>query len=155
MMNKEIWKDIPGYEGHYQVSNIGRVKSFKSIERILKNNPNKSGYIKVNLQPAISVHVLVAIAFLGHKPCGMLKVVDHINGIKHDNRVENLRIITHRDNCYTHYKGTSKYKGVSRGKTRKKWKSSIQINGKKIYLGSYNTELEAHNAYKNKLNTIL
>ena len=100
---EEIWKDIEGYEGIYQVSNKGRVKSLNynrtGEERILKIRINKNGYACISLgkeRKFFRVHRLVAIAFIPNpenKPC-----VDHINAIRTDNRVENLRWVTHEEN---------------------------------------------------------
>ena len=70
---QEIWKDIPGYEGLYQVSNFGRVKSFKNkTEKILKLSICSHGYyvITIRTYKKIRVHQLVAMAFLNHKPNG-------------------------------------------------------------------------------------
>jgi hypothetical protein len=69
--------------------------------------------------------------------------IDHINGIKTDNRVENLRQATHQQN---HWNRT-KAKGYSWSNTAKKWRSNIMVNGKHIFLGYYDTEEEARNAY--------
>jgi hypothetical protein len=81
---EEIWKDIKGYEGMYQVSNLGRVKSFKKgKESILKNRENR-GYKSICLSigdnkfKGFSVHRLVALAFLGENNLP----VNHINGNK-------------------------------------------------------------------------
>lgn len=103
-MEKEIWKDIPGYEGLYQVSNIGRVKSLaRDItdtrktchrkERILKLIKDKYGYnvvcLRKNGNPQnMKVHRLVAMAFIPN-PYD-LPMVNHKNEIRNDNHVENL-----------------------------------------------------------------
>lgn len=160
----EIWKDIPNYEGIYQVSSLGRVKSLgndkKKQEKVLK--PAKTrGYMQVILrknkvQKTITVHQLVAIAFLGHVPCGHRLEVDHINSIKHDNRLENLQILSHRDNSTKGQKqGTSKYRGVSWCKSNKKWVANIRINNKLKFLGYFIIEEEASRVYQNKLKEIL
>jgi hypothetical protein len=74
MQNTEIWKDVPNYDGFYQVSNLGNVKSFyKKNEKILKQGINRYGYkfvslSKNNKQKTIKTHQLVAMAFLNHTP---------------------------------------------------------------------------------------
>lgn len=106
----EEWKDIPGYEGLYQVSNLGRVKSLSKVvncyngfrtlqEKILKQNIQK-GYATVLLyhcnKKRYVTHRLVAEAFIPNpenKP-----FIDHINTIRTDNRVENLRWVTAKEN---------------------------------------------------------
>ena len=166
----EIFKDIPSYKGLYQVSNIGSVKSLErkvthwkggvSVykEKILKPS-NENGYYRYKLskggkQKITKGHQLVAMAFLGHKPDGMNLVVNHINFNKLDNRVENLEIITQRENSnQKNRKSTSKYVGVSLRvvKSERKWLANIWINGKQTYIGIFKTELEAHLEYKKKL----
>lgn len=155
---KEVWKDIPNYEGVYQVSDFGNVKSFKGInERLLKKRLIKTGYFSVvlskdNKRKEISIHQLVAITFLNHKPNGTsYLVVDHINNIKTDNRLENLQLISNRKNCSKDKKGTSKYTGVSWNKKRCKWVSQININRKVKNLGYFNCEYSAYLAYKLEL----
>lgn len=101
----EIWKDIKEYEGLYQVSNLGRVKSlnYKRMgkEKILKST-KRNNYPFVVLCKDGSpqnyyIHRLVAQAFIpnpDNKPC-----IDHINTDRTDNRVENLRWCTQKENC--------------------------------------------------------
>lgn len=168
----EIWKEVIGYEGIYEISSLGRIKSiprkmirgcatYVSKEKILKLSPDGRGYLKCGLcnngtESAKRIHILVCIAFLNHKPDGHKLVVDHINGNKLDNRVENLQIVTNRENlstCFRKNKDTfsSQYVGVYWDKKAKKWSSKIQINKKGWWLGYFNSEIDASNAYQNKL----
>ena len=156
----EIWKEVKGFED-YEISNLGRVKSLARIslknakikERILKGGKSK-GYRTVNLSKngipkTKSVHQLVAVAFLNHKPCKMNAVVDHINGAKEDNNVSNLQVISQRENTSKDKRnGSSKYVGVCWDKWNKRWKASIKINGKLNNLGSFRGELDAAKAYQ-------
>ena len=107
----EIWKDIPGYEGIYEVSNKGRVRSKQRLalgknncyrklpEKILKERINKNGYNRVALYKNgivknKLVHRLVLEAFSGKSD----KIVNHINGKKTDNRIQNLEYCTYKEN---------------------------------------------------------
>jgi hypothetical protein len=99
----EIWKDIQGYEGLYLVSNLGRVK------RMYKNRPSvirkgtidKDGYLRIGLSKDCKykyfyIHRLVAMSFIENaenKPC-----INHINGIKNDNRIDNIEWCTYSEN---------------------------------------------------------
>jgi hypothetical protein len=153
----EEFKDIPEYEGLYQVSNLGNVKGL-SKNIILKKSKVYFGYYIVSLykdkiRKSFYIHKLVAITFLEHKPCGHKLVIDHINDDPCDNRVENLQIVSQRFNSYkTKNKYSSKLKGV--GWHNNKWRARIQINNKTLHLGHFKTEEEAHEAYKLKLKTI-
>lgn len=154
---KEEYRDVKGYEGFYQVSNLGNVISFYSDNpRMLKPQNNGAGYYQVVLcknkvKKTHRIHVLVAIHFLNHKPCGHKIVVNHINNNSLDNRAVNLEITTQRKNTYTHYSGSSKYKGVGWHKRSKKWQSRILINGKNKHLGMFTDEFKAHLAYQSAL----
>jgi hypothetical protein len=150
-MQKEVWKDIPNYEGLYQVSNLGRVKNKLNI---LKNSPNSRGYCYVKLykfgiHKMYAIHQLVALNFLGHISDGTHRiVVDHINNDKLDNRVENLQLISNRENCSKDKKnGTSKYTGVSWCKSKNKWVSRIYINKKIKHIGYFINEYDAYLSY--------
>ena len=158
----EIYKDIPNYP-NYQVSNLGNVKSLKRKDIvgrdiggiILKNKSDKDGYNIVNLylngkSETAKVHRLVTELFIGDINKGY--VVNHINFIKNDNRVENLEIVTIRQNSNKkHIKSSSKYVGVSYNKLRNRYKSTIYINKDSVFLGWFINEIDASNAYQNKL----
>jgi len=161
-MQEEIWKDIPDYEGIYQVSNLGRVKSFcKKKENIKTNYLDNVGYYVVSIcknNKCIprKIHQLVAICFLNHIPCGHKFVVNHINNNPLDNRVENLQIVTTRHNTSKDKKNkTSNYTGVSFCKKQNKWRADMRLKGKSFFLGRFIKEEEANRAYQNKLKEIL
>jgi hypothetical protein len=153
----ENWKDIPGYEELYQITPSGKVRSLNYYGHTgnigeLKSKLNK-GYLKVYLYKCgkgklLSVHVLLAITFLGHVPNGYKQVVDHKNNNSLDNRLENLQIITQRENSTK-----DKKRDLPTGVYRKgsKLRSWIFINGRKKYLGYYQTQEEASAAYQKAL----
>ena len=138
----ECFKDILGYDGHYKISNYGRVKSLKNgIGRILKASEDTKGYLKVLLYKNGNVkvwriHQLVAITFLNHKQCGHERVIDHIDGNILNNHVSNLQIITNRENCKKR-KDKATYSGVTYDVRNKKFKTGIRINNKRIHFGCY------------------
>lgn len=94
----EIWRPAPGFEHAYEVSNLGAVRrGFRNLVTFVERN----GYVRVNVYIAgkmhrVSVHRLVAVAFHGPVPQG--KQVNHRNGIKADNRAENLEYLTASEN---------------------------------------------------------
>jgi len=109
MQEQEIWKDIRGLEGRYQVSSIGRIKRLEHTvpyidgrnkrlcEMIMTNNVDRDGYEWIGFyidkkQYGFRLHRLVADAFIEEVPSDMQ--INHINGIRNDNRVENLEICT-------------------------------------------------------------
>lgn len=155
----EVWKDVPNYEGLYQVSSFGRVKSFLfGKEKILKDTAGNNGYPLVNLYKdfkvtCFNVHILVAIAFLGHKPDGTRKViVDHRDNNKLNNRVDNLKLVNYRENNSKDKKNkTSQYTGVRWRERNKKWEACIKFRDRSIHLGCFELEIDASNAYQKAL----
>lgn len=121
-MQEEIWKDIPNYEGLYQISNYGRVKSIprtykkrkidKEIIKKLKTMPN--GYIRVSLSKNgktkdYYVHRLVAKAYIpniDNKPC-----INHKDCNRNNNNANNLEWVTHKEN--NSYKDHNLRKNIS------------------------------------------
>ena len=168
-MDKEVWVDVPDYEGYYQVSDLGRVKSLDRLDsvgrkmksQIIKPYFNNKGYKIVSLcknavVSKIQVHQLVAMAFLGHTPCGYDVVVDHLEG-KLCNCVFNLELVTQRENTtrgYKKRKTSSKYVGVYLNKSTGKWMSSIMVDGEKKYLGVFGNEENAAKYYQMALDSI-
>lgn len=109
-MKTEIWKDVIGYEGLYQVSNLGNVKrigSFRGVNKKYLNNynlipmDNGKGYLRIKLtknnkSKRIMLHRIIAEAFLENiynKP-----FINHINSNRKDNRLENLEWCTQSEN---------------------------------------------------------
>jgi hypothetical protein len=165
-MQEEIWKDIPGYENYYQVSNQGNVRSLdrKVGNRLLKgkvlNTHISKGYYRLQLNynskaRMMFVHQLVAMAFLGHKPDGTTKiVVDHIDNNPLNNNLTNLQVISGRENSSKDRKGSSKYTGVHWNKQKNKWTSSIEVKNKLKHLGYFDLEEEASKYYQDALKSI-
>lgn len=159
----EIWKDIKGYEGIYQCSSFGRVKSLdryitysngithfvKGV--ILKQSKDTDGYKKVNLSvnqkcSCKKIHQLVFECFVNSRVgC----IINHIDGIKTNNAFWNLEIVTNRENIAHYSKGNTQkqYTGVeSRGK---RYRAKTQVNGKTRHIGTFDTAEQASDAYAN------
>lgn len=142
-MSVEIWKDVAGYEGDYQVSNLGRVKSLKaSDELIMSQTLNTSGYYKINLfkngkRINSRVHRLVAEAF--HPNPENKYSIDHIDGDRLNNNVSNLRWATTQENQWNRKANKSsrygarrnKYKGVYYSPTYKSSPNLDKPSGRK------------------------
>ena len=106
IFDNEIWKDIPNYEGIYQASNLGRVKSLKRSyrvkEKILKPQMDSCGYYQIGLyknsiRKKYFIHRLVWIAFNGQIPEGY--EINHLDERPVNNALSNLSLVTHKENC--------------------------------------------------------
>ena len=135
----EIWKDIEKYEGLYQVSNMGRVKSLERFrkgkhnslvfanEKILKGKIDKDGYLEYTLSKdgklkSYRAHRLVAKAFIPNP--NNYPIINHINKIKDDNRAKNLEWCTNQYNTeYSCAKPILQF--TKDGKLVRKWESAV------------------------------
>lgn len=158
-MRKEIWKDIPGYEGYYQVSNYGRVRSLDRYVngkfgiqqirkgRILKPVIHSCGYLYLTFsvnkkRKYLFIHRLVYEAFNGTVPDGMQ--VNHINEDKTDNRLENLNLMTRKENINW---GTANQR-----RSEKRSKAVLQLTLDGELVKEWDSIEEAHKNGFNKAN---
>lgn len=148
-MQNEIWKDIEGYVGLYQVSNLGRIKSLANRsnhkDEVILKPATVQGYKKVNLYKNSNgkiypVHRLVATAFISNE--FNKEEVNHIDGNKNNNCVENLEWNTKKENQIHCVKTGLRImpKGINSKLSKKVAKIDIQ-NGKIIEI--YNSYREA------------
>jgi len=169
---KETWEFIRGYEGYYQISNLGNVRSVdrvvigkdgslnKKIGVIKTKRLGNSGYLYVSLYKNNEVknrdvHRLVAETFLDI--VDGKHYVNHINGNKKDNSINNLEYVTQTENIHHYWNKTyNKKRGAYFDKRSSKWYSTIRANGKYKRLGTFSTKEEAYGAfytaYKNLYN---
>ena len=158
-MKEEIWKDIPGYEGEYKVSNMGNVYSIIK-HRLSSLILNKTlGYLFVNLHGKnYRVHRLVALTFIPNpenKP-----YIDHINTIKTDNRVENLRWCTPMENTHNQISFTKMVEAIKKANIGKfgikngKHKKVYQYNKDGTFIKEWDSISDAarfYNTYRSNI----
>jgi hypothetical protein len=146
----EIWKDIIGYEGLYIISSYGRIKNLRT-NLYLNVKQRSDGYIRIGLynkgkQTYYYLARLVYKTFKGIENNNF--EINHIDNNKLNNNLNNLELISSRENsCHRsklNPKKSSIYNGVSKMKNNS-WKSYIYFNGKQVTLGIFKTELQAYN----------
>ena len=161
---KEDWKEIDGYDGYYEISNMGRVMSHHGKGRFLKLNiESRTGKQRVSLcfNGVIKTHCIPSLVWDNfgktERAAGKAEIF-HINGILSDNKIDNLQLMAHRNIIAVSWEGrktSSKYTGVYSHKESNNFWSMIFVNGKNKYLGSFETEREASGAYRKKVCEIL
>lgn len=130
------------------------VRKNKGGWKIIKNNINNMGYYNVSMDGKnVLRHRLIAYCFMGLENIkSNIKhtdgVIDHKNHNQLDNRVDNLRIITQRQNMEN-----AQRKGYSWNKSHNKWRARIQKDGKEIHIGYFENENDAREAYLNAKRT--
>lgn len=140
------WRDVVGYEGIYKISKCGKVMRTDS-GRIRKPSINSEGYYCVSFynkgkQKTLKLHRIIAHAFMGVSDL----FVNHRNGIKTDNRLENLEYITSRENRNHYMRDKGKFpRGVAFDQG--KYKVNASVNGKITYFGSFDSAEAAHEKY--------
>ena len=144
--------DEPKYfTEHVRCYSDGRVERKKQDARIrnpkwklLKSKPDKLGYFRINIDTRrYLVHRVIASCFLNFDIEILTDVIDHRDGNPSNNCIENLRITTQHGNNWNHVRA----KGYYWNKDAKKWHAQIRVNGEVIFLGRFDTEEEAHQAY--------
>lgn len=161
---KEIWKDVVGYESRYKVSNFGNIKSFitngSNGGYILKAFDRGNGYLAVNLYyskgkfKTISVHQIVAHAFLGEPPKNYQ--VNHIDMNRYNNRLDNLEYLSSLDN-QMHSRKFKHWTNGLRGENhpRAKLTRNQVLEIRKVYKEGSITRKELANHYNVKLHVIV
>lgn len=169
-MEIEEWKPVLGFEGRYEASNLGNIKSLERAEfmpwknatrvwkeKILSPNKKDNIYLFVVLYDGTGrvggrqkyIHRLIYEAHHGKIPKGF--IINHKDKDRTNNRESNLELITQRDNCLHGMIGrqkTSKYPGVHREARTGYWKAMARNGKKKVYIGKFDTEDLAYEAYK-------
>lgn len=158
LLFEEVWLPVIGYETEYLVSNYSRVLSIKYAKHVLLS-PSKIGkndrYKKVGLfntngkRTKYGIHKISATAFIPNP--GNLPEVNHMDDDRENNHISNFEWTTHRENV-NHGKITrgknSKFVGVTKNCNGKRWRARIYLNKKHIFIGVYDTEHEASEAYQ-------
>lgn len=151
----EMWDDIEGYLGMYEVSSNGRVRNMRTA-RVLKPSVDPLGYRRVTLfrdciGKTHKVHRLVANVFVSNP--GNKSKVDHIDGDPSNNSIMNLRYATTAENCRNRRKAvntSSRCKGVCWDRKANKWRAYIRIGGRLMHIGCFIDEVAAARAYDEK-----
>jgi len=153
---RKLWygytfRRIPLTQGKYAIVDVEDYERVNRYKWYIKGGSRSSTYYAARtITISRAIRILVCMhRFIINAPDGL--EVDHINGNGLDNRKANLRLATNAQNARNKAKRrnarVSRYKGVKRNKKGKRWFATINYNGQRIYLGTYDTEIQAARAY--------
>jgi len=155
------FKDIPGYEGLYQINKMGVIKSLSKpkgwhnakdriLNPVIKGKHKRVTLRKNNKGRGLYIHSLMIKTFRPDVEIKDNEVIDHIDNNTMNNRIANLRVVTKRfSNSKNKRKGSSsKYMGVHWSNRFNKWVATIHINKDDRYLGRFDKEYKASQTYK-------
>jgi hypothetical protein len=164
--SREIWKSVSNYEGLYEISNFGRVKSLSRMverksgrllpirERILRSSMTAGGYLHVvlsknDIRETFLVHQLVWVHFGDGEKSNFKEHIDHKDADKCNNHIGNLQRLSARMNTNKAYKQNGKDlpSGVSYHKPLQKYRAQAKVNGVNKHLGYFDTVEDAQLAY--------
>mgnify|MGYP003674764688 CR=1 FL=1 len=160
-LTKKEWTEIVGFEGRYFISIASEVFDTKK-ERYIK--PHLSGVLRRNYHQVTlylkgdkftkRVHSLMGISWLGFVYGDRKICIDHIDNNKLNNNLENLRLVSHRENSSKETINKNGFIGVRKVLNTERFIANIYINKKQVYLGTYDCPKKANEAYLLKLNEI-
>ena len=153
-------KNILGCDFKYEDDKMYRLHKYRKKWNCCSNNKSNTKYIQIKINK--KMYYLHRIIYKYHNDdwditdISKNNYIDHIDNNTTNNKIENLRVLTSsqnnrnrkkKENCINEYIGVEK--------SDNKWRARITINGKKIHLGMFDTELEAHLAYQKKYNELM
>lgn len=160
-MTKEVFKPVPNADGYF-ISNKGNLKSSRcnkgKVTRLLSPCKDRHGYLHCCIKfndgkyRNAYIHQLVIMAFINNNYKEQKLVADHIDNNPLNNNLENLQVVTKRENSSKDKKGyTSKYVGVLWAKQVNRWYAKFYYKGRREHLGSFKNEKVAAAVYQLRL----
>lgn len=140
-MTQDLLHELFEYKDGDLVRRVSR-RGFGAKKGSIAGTTRNDGYIAIKVNGTLYfAHRLIWVMQNGDIPIGLQ--IDHINGVRDDNRIENLRLVTKQENCFN----MTKAKGYTWNKRDKKFQAQIYLNGKNKVIGFYDNEQDAHQAY--------